>query len=157
MDASTYQPYRSVSVLSVLANLACWQKSIRPMRGKPPSWNVGGMNLRAIPSKSFRRGCSAPSAAEQIDVRAHGGEGVARRVDAVHPGDRVKDDLPPLGLQLVHALIQDKCAELHYGPALGPEGGGIGHLIPHLGQLNQHLEPRRRPGQPARQFGGEEV
>src|SRR5262249_59104937 len=71
----------------------------------------------------------APAPAEQVDLRAHLAERVARGVDAVHPGDRVKDDLPPLGRQLVHALLQDKGAELHQGPALGPEGGGIGHLI----------------------------
>ena len=43
------------------------------------------------------------------------------------------------------------------GRRLRPEGGGVGDLIPGLGQLHQHAEPRRPLGQPLRQFGGEEV
>ena len=48
-------------------------------------------------------------------------------------------------------------AELHLRPGLRPEDGGVGDVIPRLGQLHQHAEPDRPLGQPLRQFGGEEV
>src|SRR4030095_4869746 len=52
-----------------------------------------------------------PAAAEQVNVRAHVRERIARGLDAIHPRDGVEDDAPPLRHLVIHAGCQGEGAE----------------------------------------------
>ena len=48
----------------------------------------------------------APTPAQQIDLRAHLAQWVARGVDAINPRDGIENELSPLRLHVVDALGQ---------------------------------------------------
>src|SRR6516225_4638425 len=70
-----------------------------------------------------------PPPAEEVDVRAHFAERVARRVDAIDPRDGVENDLPPLRLRVVHAGGQGDRAEGNFLATLRPGNAGVGHVV----------------------------
>src|SRR5882724_8775153 len=88
-----------------------------------PALSFRSKKLRGSPRRSMCRGCSAPSAAYQVNVRPKCGDRVTSRVDAIHSGKWVKDHLPALRSQFVHALLDGKDAEFCFGSSLRPDGG----------------------------------
>src|SRR5437867_4147014 len=115
-----------------------------PPRGR--GQGEGGPPLQAFVywlqrARSLRGRGAAPAPAEQIDLRAHLGERVARSVDAIDPRDGVEDDLPPLWLRVVNAARQGDRAKGDLLAAVRPRHAGVGHVVAVAGQLHENAEP----------------
>jgi hypothetical protein len=83
---------------------------------------------------------SAAAAAEEVDVGADFGEGVAGGVDAWDSGDWVEDDLAEFGVEFVGTFGDGQRAERELLAIFGPDLGGVGHVIARLRQLDEDLE-----------------
>src|SRR5262249_5829288 len=88
-----------------------------------------------------------PAPAEEVDVRPHLAERVARRVDAIDPRDGVEDDLPPLRFRVVYSGRQGDRAEGDLRAALRPGDAGVGNVVAVAGQLHEDAELDRPPRQ----------
>src|SRR5947209_12959949 len=88
-----------------------------------------------------------PAAAEQVDVRAHIRERIARGIDAINPGDGVEDDSPPVRHLVIHAGCQGDGAEWDLRATVRPRHTGVGDVIARLRHLYEHAEPDRLLGQ----------
>src|SRR5512133_2251348 len=90
--------------------------------------SVGGFgeSVSSFPVfSSVPRSGPPPPAAEQVDVRAYVREGVARRINAIDPRNRIEDDLPPLWGLVIHALGQRDSAERDLVATIRPGYAGI--------------------------------
>src|SRR5262249_25707242 len=98
-----------------------------------------------------------PAAAEQVDVRAHVRERITRCIDAIHPGNRVEDNAPPLRHLVIHAGCQGDGAEWDLRATVWPRPLAVGAAIAGLRQWPEHAEPDRLLGQPWADLVKEEV
>src|SRR5262249_23718771 len=117
--------------------------------------NPNAKNLQRLFLLYGRGPASAP--AEQIDLRAHLAEWVARGVDAIDPRDGIEDDFAPLRLPVVHADRQGDGAEGDLRAALRPGHAGVSHVVAVAGQLHEDAQPDRSSCQPRADLVEEEV
>src|SRR6266436_396498 len=138
--------YAPCSSFSIESGGRAAEKPCSPRITTGPRTDRGGLSSW---SDCSSHGCGRSPAAptQQIDLRSHLDEWIARRVDAVNPRKRVENNLPPFRGQLVHALRDGQGTELHHLSALGPFHGGIGNYVSHIGQLYQDAKPHRPVGQ----------
>ena len=61
--------------------------------------------MSVLAEVSFRCVGPSPPATLKVDIRPHLDERVAQWIDAVHPRNRIEDDLPTLQRQLVVLLV----------------------------------------------------
>src|SRR5436190_1589138 len=62
----------------------------------PPEQQAHGQPHRDRSTPPVADDSPPPATAEQVDVRAHVRERIARGLDAIHPRDGVEDDAPPV-------------------------------------------------------------
>src|SRR3984885_1699 len=89
-----------------------------------------------------------PAATEQIDIGAHVRERIAGGIDAVHPGNGVKDDFPTVRVLVIGARRQGNCSKQYLLTAGRPRHTRISHVIARLRHLHEHTQPGWSFGQP---------
>src|SRR6516225_524905 len=95
----------------------------------------------------------APSAAAQeVHVRTNVRKRIARGVDAVNSGDRIKNDFPPLRRLIIHSGRQGDGAEQNFLPVIRPGRAGVLDIIVRLRQLHEDTEFDRFLGEPRADF-----
>lgn len=84
---------------------------------------------------------SAPSSGQQIDVGPRLKQRITGGLDAVHPRDRIEDDVLLLACVIRGDFLQADFAERALCTLLGPAGRGIVNCVAVLGQLYDYSKP----------------
>jgi hypothetical protein len=86
-------------------------------------------------------GRSAPPAAHQINIGAWLEERIGRGFDAIHPRDRIEDDVLLRAGVVRRDFPQTEFAERELRTVRGPADGGIVNDVAILGQLYDDAKP----------------